>query len=84
MSHVRTVERLVKEIDHIAGVKLAIRWLPFHGLYLVDPETGNEYALGSISKWTGLDPDEQEAICRGLFRNNWIDLLGLNPPADGD
>ena len=82
MSHERTVEQLTREIDHITGVKLRIRWLPFYGLFLEDSETWNWYPLGKSHKREVLTPREQESICRGLHREHWIVLLGLDDPQD--
>lgn len=48
MSLERTVENFVKEIEHVTGVRIRIRWMPFCGLYLEDVETGSTYALGAI------------------------------------
>ena len=82
MSHERTVERFVKDVEYITGVKIRIRWMPFHGLFLEDTETGSTYPLGQSSKKGILSPGEQESICRGLHREHWTILLGLDPPQD--
>lgn len=84
MSHERTVEQMVQEIEHLTGVKVRARWMPFYGLYLEDSETENRYPLGSASKKAILSPGEQESICRGLYREHWIVLLGLSTPQDED
>jgi hypothetical protein len=78
----RTVRQFVDEIDHITGVKVKIWWIPFRGLYLKDTETGNVYALGEVTKRTVLSPGEQESVCRSLFREEWLVLLGLDAPQD--
>ncbi|MFY9820001.1 MAG: hypothetical protein WAM82_01380 [Thermoanaerobaculia bacterium] len=82
MSHERTVEQLTREIDHLTGVRIRIRWTPFYGLYLEDTETGSRYSLGKTHKKEILSPVEQESICRGLHREHWIVLLGLDAPED--
>ena len=82
MSHERTVEQLVKEIDHLSGVKVRIGWFPTYGLYLEDCETGSRYPLGPVTKKYILSPGDQESVCRGLSREHWIVLLGLNAPDD--
>jgi hypothetical protein len=80
MSHERTVEQLTKEIEHITGARVRIGWIPFYGIYLEDTETGNRYSLGKTHKREILTPGEQEGICRGLCREHWIVLLGLDLP----
>jgi hypothetical protein len=80
MSHERTVEQLTREIDHLTGVRILIRWMPFYGLYLEDTETWSRYPLGKKNKKEILTPAEQESICRGLHREHWILLLGLDAP----
>ncbi len=82
MSHERTVEQMVDEIEHLTGVRLRIGWVPFRGLYLEDRETGNQFPLGASSKKTILLSAEQESICRSLYREHWIVLLGLGAPQD--
>ena len=71
----RTVKELAAKIEHVAGVKIRIGWIPFHGLSLRDTETGNQYALGMVSKRGILSSCEQETVCRGLHREEWIVLL---------
>ena len=80
MSHERTVEQLSRELEHITGVKLRIGWVPFYGIYVEDTETGNRYSLGKVTKKDILTPREQESVCRGLHREHWIVLLGLDTP----
>ncbi|HEV2856013.1 MAG TPA: hypothetical protein VHC97_24715 [Thermoanaerobaculia bacterium] len=80
MSHERTVEQFTREVEHITGVRLRIGWIPFYGIYLEDTETGNRYALGKVTKKDVLRPREQESLCRGLHREHWIVLLGLDSP----
>ncbi|HEX3555937.1 MAG TPA: hypothetical protein VIA62_22195 [Thermoanaerobaculia bacterium] len=82
MSHERTVEQFVREVEHITGVRIRLRWYPICGLTLQDTETLNEYSLGSIHKKTVLSPYVQESICRGLYREHWQVLLGLRPPVE--
>lgn len=77
MSHERTVEQFTREIEHITGVKIRIRWMPFYGLYLEDTETLTTYSLGKTHKREILTPIEQESACRGLNREHWLVLLGL-------
>jgi hypothetical protein len=77
----RTVEQLLKELEHLSGVKVRLRWMP-GGWYLEDSETGSQYPLGAVKKWEPLSPNDQESICRGLFREHWIVLLGLGAPND--
>jgi hypothetical protein len=84
MSHDRTVEQWVKEVEHITGVKVRFRRFPFYGHYLEDSETGNTYPLGAATRGTLLDPREQESICHSLGREAWIILLGLDPPKNED
>jgi hypothetical protein len=81
MSHERTVGGLIKDVEHLSGVKLKLVRL-WDGWHLEDSETGNQYALGEWKKWDTLLPSEQESICRGLFREHWIVLLGLGTPDD--
>jgi len=57
--------------------------MPFYGLFLRDTETGNIYALGLVTKREILSPGEQESICRGLHREKWLDLLGLDAGQEG-
>jgi len=81
----RTVEEFVREIDHVAGIKIRIGWTLFLGIFLKDTETGLDYALGQgTSKKTLLSPREQESICRSLNREHLLDLLGLDPDSDSD
>lgn len=82
MSHERTVEQFTREIEHVTGVKIRIRWMPFYGLYLEDTETWTNYPLGKTHKKEILTVDEQESICRGLHREHWLVLLGLSDPSD--
>jgi len=81
MSHERTVGGFVKDIEHLSGVKIKLVRL-WSGWYLEDCETGNQYHLGILRKWDVLSPSDQESICRGLFREHWIVLLGLGGPDD--
>lgn len=78
----RTVKQLATEIEHVTGVKIRIGWIPFHGLFLRDTETGNTYPLGLMTKREILSPGEQESVCRGLFREEWLVLLGFDAPQD--
>jgi hypothetical protein len=84
MSHQRTVVQFVQEVEHVTGVRVRIRWMFYYGMYLEDPETGNQYAMGPGSENRVLSPEEQESICRGLNRKQWVTLLGLNLPEDED
>ena len=84
MSHERTLGQWIQEIEHLTGVKVRLRWMPFFGHYLEDGETGAEHSLGSATRGMILEPEEQESICRGLSRESWIILLGLDPPQDED
>jgi hypothetical protein len=81
MSHERTVGDLIKEVEHLTGVKIKLVRL-WGGWHLEDSETGNQYALGDWKKWDVLLPSEQASLCRGLFREDWIMLLGLGAPDD--
>lgn len=81
MSHERTVGGFIKEIEHLTGVKVR-QVRQWDGWYLEDNETGNRYPLGEWKKWDTLVPSEQESICRGLSREHWIVLLGLDGPDD--
>ena len=83
MSGDRTVKVFARDIDHLTGVKIEVKWIPLFGLYLRDSETGSTYALGG-SIWTVLSPDEQQSICRALHRVEWMTLLGLDGPDDDD
>lgn len=82
MSHERTIEQFTREVEHLTGVKIRARWMPFFGIFLEDTETWNRYALGKEHKKAILSPAEQESICRGLGREHWIVLLGLGGPED--
>jgi len=82
MSHERTVEQLAREIEHLTGVKLRIRWIPFYGIFLEDTESGNRYATGKVHKNEVLSPADQEGLCRGLGREHWMVLLGLRASDD--
>jgi hypothetical protein len=81
MSHERTVGGLIKDIEHLTGVRVRLvrHW---GGWFLEDTETGNDYALGDWKKWDTLLPEEQASICRGLYRDEWIVLLQLGPADD--
>jgi hypothetical protein len=82
MSHERTVEQFTREIEHLTGVKIRIRWMPFRGLYLEDTETSDTYPLGKTHKKEILTSQDQESICRGLHREHWAVLLGLRSLED--
>ena len=83
MSHERTVAQFVAEIEHITGRRIIVRWMPFRGLYLLDSETSNSFALGEGSRWRVLSPAFQARICRVLQIPEVTDLLGLDDPQDG-
>jgi len=59
---------------------LVIKWDFRAGMYLEDLSTGNTYRLGWINRWKMLQPAEQESICRGLNRTDWLVALELAPP----
>ena len=80
----RTVRKRVRDVEHMTGVEVRLLWIFYSGLYLEDSETGAQYALGRMSSDHLLTPEEQESICRGLHREHWIVLLGLDPSADED
>lgn len=75
MSHERTVGGLISEIEHLTGVKIRLVWR--WGWYLLDAETGNDYALGNKGRWSVLTAEDQESICRALYRREWIVLLQI-------
>lgn len=81
-SHDRKARAFVDEIWHLTGERLRIDWSPFTGLSLKDETTGAAYWLGG-HVWQVLSPAQQESICRGLGREEWVVLLGLRP-ADAD
>jgi len=81
MSHDRTAGQLVKDIEHLSGVKIKLLWRK-GGWYLEDSETGNHFSLGPLTKWDVLSPCEQASICRALSREHLIVLLGLDAPDD--
>jgi hypothetical protein len=77
--HDRTVLQLVREIEHITGVVIKIRWQPLYGLYLQDAETGAVSVLGwGYHRWSLLSPAVQENVCRELNRQHVIVQLLLN------
>jgi hypothetical protein len=79
----RSVLEFVREIWVETDVEdLKIKWdlLAGTGMYLEDVSTGNTYRLGWINRWKMLAPAQQEAICRGLNRPDWLVLLGLANP----
>jgi hypothetical protein len=84
MNAERTVKQLAAEIEHVTGVRIRIGWIPLYGLFLRDTETGNIYALGLVRKSEVLSPGEQESVCRGLHREKWLVLLGLDAPKEED
>lgn len=84
MSHERTIAQFVAEIEHLTGRRILVRWVPFTGLYLRDPETGNSFVLGEGSRWRVLSPAFQERICRALQIPEVADLLGLDAPSKDD
>jgi len=49
MADRRTVREFAAEIEHITGVRIRIRWIPF-GLFLEDTETGRYYSLGWLRR----------------------------------
>lgn len=77
-SHERNLKAFVDEIRHLTGERLVIRWRFLSGAYLEDEKTGALYQIGG-HKWQILSPSQQESICRGLQREDWIALLGLGP-----
>jgi len=77
-SHDRTVLQLVREIEHLTGVAIKIRWTPFYGLYLQDAETGAVSVLGGgYHRWSLLSPADQENVCRELNLQHVIVQLML-------
>ena len=87
VSHERTIRQFVQDVKDATGVAIRVRHDFYRGVYqgrsLVDSETGSEYVLGRVFPQV-LSPEEQESICRGLHRKEWMVLLGLNPPQDED
>lgn len=87
MSHERTIRQFVRDVKDATGVEIRVQYDFFRGMYwgrsLVDSETGSQYVLGRVFPHV-LSPEEQESICRGLHRKEWIVLLGLTPPEDDD
>jgi hypothetical protein len=87
LSHERIIRQFVQDIKDATGVVIRVRHDFYRGVYqgrsLVDSETGSEYVLGRVFRHM-LSPEEQESICRALHREEWIVLLGLNPPEDVD
>jgi hypothetical protein len=83
LSHERTIRQFVQAVKDATGAKISCRWGGmYRGWYLVDLETGDWYPLGQVPRRHVLAPEDQESICRGLHRKEWIVLLGLNPPDD--
>ena len=78
-SHDRTVLQFVKEVEHLTGVVLKLRWRPAYGLYVEDTETQAVSVLGwGYHRWSLLSPAEQENICRELHREHLIVQLMLD------
>jgi hypothetical protein len=80
-SHDRSVQAFVDEIWRLTGERLVVRWRLWTGVYLEDEKTGAVYQIGG-NKWQVLSPSQQESICRGLQRKDWVVLLGLRPIDD--
>jgi hypothetical protein len=77
--HDRTVAQFVKEIDHVAGLRIKLGWRPASGLFLEDTETGAFSVLGwGMHRWSVLSPADQENICRELNREHLIVQLMLD------
>ena len=79
MSHERTLGQLIRELDHVFGLKVRLRNTNSGGFYLEGP-AGEIASVGDNSYNTLMSPRDQEAICENLGLD--ATLLGLNPRRD--
>jgi hypothetical protein len=67
------------ELDHLSGLKLALRQTR-SGVYFLEGPNGEKTSVGDKGPNTLLSAREQEVLCENLGFD--ATLLGLNPPMD--
>ncbi|HEX2642316.1 MAG TPA: hypothetical protein VHU81_04950 [Thermoanaerobaculia bacterium] len=78
LSHERTVQQLMTELDHVFGFKTRLRQSK-SGYYLEGPN-GETCSLGEGTYGSLLSPRDQEAICENFGLD--AALMGLDPWMD--